>query len=185
MSQIDFNDCPAHGREAALHKAMNILHFRRGTKKPVFVETGSIRNVDWRFSDGYSTLLFGWYCKKYDGELYTLEISEDALSLCQQVTEDYKEKINYILGDSSSSILRLEVDEIDFLYLDSANDANIVLNEYKAAKHFLHDNSIIVVDDVLKGNKGQLVGPEMKRDGWNVTTIDNDNGSYLCTKGII
>ena len=184
MKKINFDDCPDHGRAATLRKALTHL-FSLENKKPIMVETGCIRNIDWKISDGHSTLLFGWYCQKYGGLLYTLEIDSEALTLCKHVTKKYKDRIKYILGDSANSILNLNIEKIDLLYLDSANNAQIALNEYNAAKHFLHNDSIVIIDDVVSGNKGSLVGPQLKIDGWNVELIENNEGggggSFFCT----
>jgi hypothetical protein len=187
MKKISFDECPAHGRATVLKKALAHVHLL-DKQELILLETGCIRNVDWKYSDGHSTLLFGWYCQKYNGTLYTLEINREALELCKKLTKEYKDSIRYILGDSSDTILKLGLERIDLLYLDSANDASIALNEYNAAKHFLHSESIIIVDDVVSGNKGMLVGPQMTLDGWNIELIENNEGggggSYYCTKNL-
>tara|TARA_R110000824_G_scaffold348039_1_gene534789 strand:+ start:4949 stop:5518 length:570 start_codon:yes stop_codon:yes gene_type:complete len=188
MQKIDFSDCPTHGRADALRKALSFLHLSREGKKtkPAIVETGCIRNINWKFSDGHSTLLFGWYCQKYDGSLYTLEIDNNAMMLCKKITKEYEKNITYVLGDSASNLINLDLQKIDLLYLDSANDGEIALDEYNAAKHFLHEGSIVVVDDVVTGNKGRLVGPKLKSDGWDIELIENNEGggggSYYCIR---
>lgn len=185
--KINFNDCPEHGREIALKRALNLLHSIRGEDvEIIIVETGCIRNANWKISDGHSTLFFGWYCQKYDGHLYTLEIDENALSLCKKITSNYKKSITYVLGDSATNLINLNLQKIDLLYLDSANNAQVALDEYNAARHFLHENSIIVVDDVVTGNKGKLIGPKLKSDGWDIELIENNEGggggSYYCIR---
>ena len=62
---------------------------------------------------------------------------------------------------------------IDVLYLDSANDANLILNEVKAALGCLHEDSIILIDDCFNENeyhveKGSLAIPFLEENGWTM-----------------
>ena len=123
------------------------------------VETGTIRNHLGIYvkGDGHSTLQFTKYVSDFGGDFYSVDIDPIAVVVSTMVcTRDYPQAIDK---------------PIDVLYLDSANDANLILQEAKAALCNLHSESIILIDDCFnKGDynveKGDLVIPFLEENGW-------------------
>jgi predicted O-methyltransferase YrrM len=76
-----------------------------------------------------------------------------------------------VIESDSVAFLKSFEEPIDVLYLDSDNDANLILEEAKAALCNLHPESIILIDDCFnKGSydveKGELVIPFLESEGW-------------------
>jgi|TARA_R110001583_G_scaffold16948_5_gene69143 hypothetical protein len=140
------------------------------------VETGTIRNHLGIYvkGDGHSTLQFTKYVSDFGGDFYSVDIDPIAVVVSTMVcTRDYPQamdKVNIIESDSVSFLESFDK-PIDVLYLDSANDANLILQEAKAALCNLHSESIILIDDCFnKGDynveKGDLVIPFLEENGW-------------------
>ena len=146
-------------------------------KNPTIVETGTIRirGEKGLLGDGHSTLKFADYCSKFGGKLYSLDIDPEAIALSSwMVSRKYPNvEVNVIHSDSVAFLESFD-EPIDVLYLDSANDANLILNEAKAALPHLHPESIVLIDDCfceeLKKSydieKGDLVIPFLEEHGW-------------------
>ena len=83
----------------------------------VMVETGC-QSTDLLHAHGMSTCILGSLAKRYDAILYTVDISEDHIAKCRELSQEYSEYIRYVHGDSVD-VLRDFDQEIDFLYLDS------------------------------------------------------------------
>jgi predicted O-methyltransferase YrrM len=146
-------------------------------KNPTIVETGTIRirGEKGLLGDGHSTLKFADYCSKFGGKLYSLDIDPEAIALSSwMVSRKYPNvEVNVIHSDSVAFLESFD-EPIDVLYLDSANDANLILNEAKAALGCLHEESIILIDDCFSDEqktssmiqKGDLVIPFLEENGW-------------------
>ncbi|MBL6991690.1 MAG: hypothetical protein ISR65_18055 [Bacteriovoracaceae bacterium] len=180
---IDFSDAPLYGRIEGLKLVLNKLEKVRPTN--VFIiETGTTRGDlgGGPEGDGWATPLFGWYCKKNGGTTWTIDIEEEAISQCREITKEYADQITYFVGDSSEIIQKANV-HVDLLYLDSANDPLIALNELKAAEKNITDKTIIYIDDTSMKTKrvggickGVLVFNYLFQKGWDVTF---DNGHQI------
>lgn len=140
------------------------------------VEIGCVRQwEDW--GAGYSTVLFGEFLHENDGILYTIDIDGNNIDLCKSITKPYADKIVYITEDSLSALPNLKV-SIDLLYLDSLDvpmdgDRFICqrhnLNELLLAEPKLHQDSIILIDDVFDGTgKPKLSKDYLLKSGWNL-----------------
>ena len=146
-------------------------------KNPTIAETGTIRirGEKGLLGDGHSTLKFADYCSKFGGKLYSLDIDPEAIALSSwMVSRKYPNvEVNVIHSDSVAFLESFD-EPIDVLYLDSANDANLILNEAKAALGCLHEESIILIDDCFSDEqktssmiqKGDLVIPFLEENGW-------------------
>jgi predicted O-methyltransferase YrrM len=146
-------------------------------KNPTIVETGTIRirGEKGLLGDGHSTLKFADYCSNFGGKLYSLDIDPEAIALSSwMVSRKYPNvEVNVIHSDSVAFLESFD-EPIDVLYLDSANDANLILNEAKAALGCLHEESIILIDDCFSDEqktssmiqKGDLVIPFLEENGW-------------------
>lgn len=158
----------------------NQLFFRMGEmKKPTIVETGTIR-IDGEqglASDGHSTLKFADYCSKFGGKVYSVDIDPQAVALSSSlISKKYPDVEVHVIESDSVAFLESFDKPIDVLYLDSANDANLILNEAKAALGCLHEESIILIDDcfiaeekqIHKIEKGDLAIPYLQENGWEM-----------------
>jgi len=145
------------------------------------VETGTIRNhlEHYATGDGHSTLQFTKYVHDFGGEFYSVDIDSIAVVVSTMVcTKEYPSAMDNVHIIESDSVAFLESFEkpIDVLYLDSANDAELILNEAKAGICHLHEESIILIDDCFiaeekqidKIEKGDLVIPYLQENGWEM-----------------
>jgi len=140
------------------------------------VETGTIRNHLPNFAkgDGHSTLHFTKYVYDFGGEFYSVDIDPIAVVVSTMVcTKEYPSAMDNVHIIESDSVAFLESFEkpIDVLYLDSANDAELILNEAKAALCHLHPESLLLIDDCFNENdyhveKGSLAIPFLEENGW-------------------
>ncbi len=147
-------------------------------KSPLtIVETGTIRNNSKIYAqgDGHSTLQFAKYVSNFGGEFYSVDIDPIAVGVSTMVcTRDYPQAMNKVNIIESDSVIFLESFDkpIDVLYLDSANDADLILNEAKAALCHLHTESLVLIDDCFQEGveteifKGKLVLPFLEENGW-------------------
>ena len=143
-------------RLETMKKALELLEERGGK---IIVETGTIRQEnDW--GAGMSTLLWGDYASKHGGHVFTVDINPEAIAVCQKVTDEFKDHINYVTNDSLEFLTNFN-QKIDLLYLDSmdcpeydAPDSPVLvasqehqLKEMKLAIDKLVDHPIILLDD--------------------------------------
>ena len=90
------------------------------------------------------------------------------------VRRKYPEADVTVIESDSVAFLESFNEPIDILYLDSDNDAKLILNEAKAALGSLHEESIILIDDCFCEErkkthgiqKGDLVIPFLEENGW-------------------
>jgi hypothetical protein len=166
MNTLDVSDAPKFGRTQGLTRCLMILHNLRSEDDPVIVEIGCVRGDQHpdMVGDGWSTLAFGWYCKKYGGQLYTIDRDEKAIKICEKLAADYSDNIVYICADSIEGLGQVG-DFIDLLYLDGHAKPQYSHSEYMAIRCQLSDNAIILIDDA--DIKGTLVIPQLIKDGWN------------------
>lgn len=152
--------------------ALNLMYQRL---IPFIVETGTIRQIE-DYGAGYSTFIFGEYVKRYGGKIMTIDISQANMSVCKQVTLEYKDSIEYVVEDSLTALARI-TKPIDLLYLDSLDtpltgDATEAqehnLKELKIAEHLLHDKSVVLLDDnnFENGGKTKLTKEYLMQKGW-------------------
>jgi len=166
---LNWNDAPKFGRSESLKLVLETLHaFKK--EGVIIVETGTTRGSlgGGIVGDGWATLAFGWFCKKYGGEVYTIDILEEAINECKTITASYAEVINYIVGDAAEFLKTFDK-TIDLLYLDSADDPNVIQSELIAASNKMTMRSIVVIDDThenLTVGKGTIAGNFLLSRGW-------------------
>ncbi len=141
----------------------------------VIVETGTIReDVPPPYPDGHSARMFGKFVADHGGAFYSIDNDIEAVNVCRRIMErEYpdNDNINIVHSDSVEFLEKFGW-PIDVLYLDSANDAKLILKEAKTAIGNLHRNSVILIDDVVALNpemglrKGELVTPYLEKQGW-------------------
>ena len=103
------------GRYYTFKAALNLMLQQEDSR--LILETGSVRQEnDW--TAGYSTYIFGRFCKQYDKQLFTIDSSSENLEMAKRVTSDFKDNITYVLSDSVAYLEKFSR-PIDLLYLDS------------------------------------------------------------------
>ncbi|MFH1547075.1 MAG: hypothetical protein ABIC57_01160 [bacterium] len=174
--------CGSNSRYWTFQMALNLLFQRKNS--PVIVETGCQRQED-DLGAGMSTSIFGEYCSRHGGKLYTVDLIETHLNICRECTSEHSRNIEYVLSDSVAWLKKAARVNIDLLYLDSldypvgsqADDIRMqeaaqvhCLNEFKAAESSgkLKDNCLILIDDnqLPGGGKPRLLKQYLKAQGW-------------------
>lgn len=147
------------GRAKTFKKALQLLN-ERATHN--IVETGCLRQEN-DYGAGYSTFIFGEFCKRLGGHISTVDISDENMSVCMMITAPYKEFISYYVDDSLNFLKNYDK-YIDLLYLDSldvplqgdaAECQEHNLKEFKIAEPLLTRGSIILLDDNEFDNGGK------------------------------
>jgi hypothetical protein len=156
-------------------------------KKNNFVETGTTRKnifthpkVEDRAADGSSTLFFADYANRYGGRVWTCDIEHQNIENCKIATKEYENLITYVVDDSVHFLENLN-EPIDFLYLDSLDSESPLahhhqLKEIKAAYSKLHQNTVILLDDL--GSKTDLSIEFLKNNNWCQIKIDIPRPSH-------
>lgn len=180
---IDFSSAPLGGRIEGIKYALNLLNEQKSTN--VFIiETGTTRGSlgGGSTADGWATPMFGWYCSKYGGQLWTVDLEKQAIEECKNITSQYAEHIKYFV-DQSTNVLSQANNHIDLLYLDSGNSPDLALEELKAAEKNISKNTILYIDDTSVKKKrpggvckGILVYNYLFKKGWDVIF---DNGDQI------
>ena len=155
----------------------------RGYPPLTIVETGTIRHRDYGYGlDGHSTLLWAWYVTEHGGRLFSIDNDPKAVEVCREILTEKGYDVGAdscisIIESDSVEWLRLASEKfpepIDLLYLDSANDADLILAEAQAIEPHLGPGTIILIDDVNEDThpevqKGSKVLPYLKEQGWVV-----------------
>ena len=106
-----------------------------------------------------------------------MDIDPEAVALSSwMVSRKYPDVDVNVVESDSVAFLKSFDETIDVLYLDSDNDANLILDEAKAALGCLHEESIILIDDCFDEErkkthgieKGDLVIPFLEENGWQM-----------------
>ena len=135
------------------------------------VETGTIRHHAWAKSDGHSTIRFANYVRACGGSLRSIDFDKHAVALSKSLVGDVGNSDIEVIDANSGDWLSETASEISVLYLDSANDAALILEEAKAASANLTDDALILIDDTDTGQqdgveKGDLAIPWLLDNGW-------------------
>ncbi len=133
------------------HKTLVETGVARGKKKFFFFS-----KINWK--DGMSTMIFSDYVRYINGTLTSCDINKKNVDNAKKFTKSNKEFITFIVDDSINFLDNFSK-KIDFLYLDSLDGqfegaSKHQLEEIKVAKKFLHDQSLVLLDD--KGDKTKL-----------------------------
>jgi hypothetical protein len=150
----------ANEKQKAWSEALHVFNLNEIT----MVETGRIRNPNWKNSDGDSTNFFSK--NPYISKIYSIdndtenfsgfETSED---YCKNIlTEEQLNKIIFLNGNSTDLILELPENHIDLVFLDSANDSELIYQEFISILDKLKEICLVIIDDVTNpGVKGDKV----------------------------
>lgn len=144
------------------------------SKNLVVVETGTIRNTKLEYADGdgWSTLhLAKWNLGK-NHQIYSIDLYTE---VCERFLAENHLSDRIILKQGSSLDHLATFDQIDFAYLDSANDAQLILDEFQLVENRMSKGGVVVVDDVIMNSKdvvkGHLVVPYARKK-YDVTLLN-------------
>jgi hypothetical protein len=150
-------------RAEGFHKIFELLEEKK-VKNYMILETGTVRTIN-EWSDGQSTRLFDMFVNFYQGNVYSVDISEDACATSKSIVTP---KVLFRCGDSVQFLHERPSDEkFDLIYLDSF-DVDFENHHPSSLHHIfelcsvLHKNTkpgtIIAIDDNKEGaGKGQYI----------------------------
>ena len=160
----------------------NLLEILETTPHPVIIETGCIRDAN----EGTESTLAISSVLMNRGDFYTFEISKGHIRICQELCKNYNQYINYVEGDSVENLTRMVeehvFDTVHFALFDSVNDGDHIWKEFKAVENLFGENAIIIVDDVLWGDKGRLLKPYLEASSEWRTKVYNVEYGILVAK---
>jgi len=177
---------PPYGRKETFNLVQDII-LSSLYNNPVIVEIGMTRAIgEWQ-GDGYSTPFFAYLINVMNGNLFSIDISENAKRTCEHILSKYgllTDRVNLIIEDALSFLRRWSNDveiPIDLLYLDAwdyreGEAAKISeeshLEAFKIIENSLSERVLILIDDIhdtesFKG-KGRLVIPYLLNKGYKI-----------------
>ncbi len=144
----------------------------------VIVETGTSRyGLKNCAGDGCSTVLFADWARDHNATLVSVDIDPEAIAESSEAVNSINNNVQFVTQDSISFLSNFG-QPIDFLYLDSYDfdfknprpSQVHHLKEIKAVMPFLHENTIIMIDDcdLPHGGKGKLVIHFLLAHGWQI-----------------
>tara|TARA_Y100000310_G_scaffold249502_1_gene255573 strand:+ start:5786 stop:6502 length:717 start_codon:yes stop_codon:yes gene_type:complete len=179
------------------HSTLIALNWLKTHNKPPFfmIETGTSRNETWNPNDGMSTVVFGAFCKYYDGQLISVDCNATNINRAKVLTSNWADVVNFVQSDSVAFLASLSK-KIDFLYLDSMDyewhigdlaerSQEHCLKEIQMAYPYLHKTSVVLIDDfwLPKGGKGTLARQFLLNRGW-VELYRYQQGVYVSCASI-
>jgi hypothetical protein len=156
----------ARSCEYLFDEAINTVRKNGGS---IIVEIGSIRNRDYKKSDGHSTLAWG----ASGLETWSVDVDINATQLTTELTKQFPNV--HCITCEGVYFLRTFPHTIDLLYLDGA-DPDIAGRQWAAdamtaAIPIMAERSVILIDDtdLVNNGKGELAIPCAERAGFVVT----------------
>lgn len=135
--------------------SLNLDHY-------LIIETGTMRSLG-SWGDGQSSILFESFLNFHSGNLFSVDISEEA---CNISSSNLDKSICSVVCDDSVTFLKgfCNKNKVDLFYLDSydvhwKNDEDSAahhLNEFLEIERFLKKDSLVVIDDnnfLIKNNR--------------------------------
>lgn len=140
------------------------------------LETGTIRNTanEYREGDGWSTWHIAKWIKHNGGNFMSIDLYTGVADrfLRQKGLQDY---VKLVQKDSLQAIAAVTV-PLHFVLLDSANDADLILDEFRLVEPKVVKGGIVVIDDVIMDDihvvKGHKVVPYARKKGYGVMIKD-------------
>lgn len=158
--------------EVILRRELAGLQERSGKKAVDVLEVGTIRESaeEARAADGWSTLCFAEHAAVYGGHIVGVDL--DVTAATQVLTRHgVADRVELLTGSSVEVLPRLiaEGRSFDVVFLDSDNDADLVMREYSLARELVRRGGLIMADDMDQGDpwvfKGLKLIPYLKQKG--------------------
>ncbi|MCG3165563.1 MAG: hypothetical protein POELPBGB_01331 [Bacteroidia bacterium] len=161
----------------------------------IIVETGTARSYEGKDGDGWSTVAFGWWAKRTNSKVFSIDISDQNINVSKNLADFYSKHITWVNNDSIETLNGFNA-SIDVLYLDSYDSypgqerlaQEHQLTEIKSALPHLHEKSLVLLDDIgddLKGGKGELSIPYLKNKGFEILRHDKTHKQVLLKRKTI
>jgi predicted O-methyltransferase YrrM len=142
------------------------------------VETGTSRcGLSNCAGDGCSTIIFADFAKDHGATFYSVDIDPSAIKIAKDAVTPINPNVQFANQDSIVFLKNFNK-KIDFLYLDSYDfvienpdpSQQHHLKEVESAYPFLHEDTIIMIDDcgLPHGGKGKLVIEFLTNRGWMI-----------------
>lgn len=171
FQQFEGEWAPRLGPRRDTFRAIFDFLSRKKTGGHLILETGCAREAGNFEGDGQSTLLFDRYAEAHGGEVYAVDISEQA---CRYARSAVGPRTHVACEDSVPFLRRFGDEllrsgrEIDLLYLDSFDfdpadphpSALHHLKELCAIAPALGPQTLVVVDDAFHQLRGFRAGPD-------------------------
>lgn len=136
---------------------------RTGRDKLTILETGSIRGTQEQYhqNDGWSTLTFAQYVRDNGGALTSVDL--DTAAADEVLTRhELRDVVHLVEGDSVATIEAMARDvALDVVFLDSDNDADLIMREFLAVRELTTSPALFLVDDVEPGSTGVVKGHQI------------------------
>jgi hypothetical protein len=151
MHLSEILDCQLDRLSAELARPLAIL------------ETGSIRNEreEYRLNDGWSTLAFARWVEREGGHATSIDLDTAA---ADRVLARHGLREHVELRQGYSLVVLDELVKagarVDFLFLDTDNDPQLILSEYLLGRRLVGSPGVVIIDDVDPGqgaHKGDAV----------------------------
>ncbi|MDE0300286.1 MAG: hypothetical protein OXN17_16745 [Candidatus Poribacteria bacterium] len=160
-----------------------LLEVFKTTPHPTVIETGCIRDAN----EGTESTLTIASTLNERGAFYTFEICKEHIHICRTVCRDYNEHINYVEGDSIENLRNMidtnVLDSIHLALFDSVNDGDHIWKEFKNCEAAFRSNSIVIIDDVLWGDKGRVIKPYLEASPeWRTRIYNVEYGMLVAQK---
>lgn len=128
----------------------------------VIVETGTIRGdtLNYETDDGWSTLTFAMDVDVNGGNFTSIDL-DTSTSERVLTARKLRNRVHFRQGhsiDVLAGMLAKRPPKIDVLFLDSENEAGLILHEFLVARHMMRSPGLVMVDDVDMSNKGVVKG---------------------------
>lgn len=134
-------------RAVNILKEINLLHDRLQRRLVIF-ETGTIRSKksEYHEGDGWSTFYIARRCRTARHKFYTIDL--DTTVVTKFLWEKGLKPFVHIIEGDSVENLEMLINDMniipDFVYLDSANDKNLIMEEFLTVADYAH---VVMIDD--------------------------------------
>ena len=161
------------------------LRLRKSAETLDIVETGSIRGEgdEYQANDGWSTLLFAEQIRNDGGRFVSVDLDTAAAGRVL-TAHGVREHVELIEGHSIDVLARMlhGGQRLDVAFLDSDNDAALILHEYLIAHLMVRSPGLILVDDVDLESTGVVKGhaliPWLDRQGQPYQMLTRTGDGY-------
>jgi len=162
------------------------LRRRTGWTALDILETGTIRNTgeEYRAGDGWSSLAFAEDVAANGGTLTSIDLDT---THAESVLESHGllAGVNLLTGYSIDVMGRMltKKQRYEVIFLDSDNDAQLILHELMLARLMSKKGTLLMLDDIdLDGRseavKGLRAIPYLEAAGVEFKIVDRDGGSH-------
>lgn len=135
-------------------KAETIIRVLNESRPRYIVETGTIRNIEYEIGDGHSTRYIAEWVRDNGGVFTSIDLDIE-VSLIYLDENGLMPFVNLWQGNSLDLLPKIK--KIDFAYLDSDNDADLILNEFlivwPKCKVVMVDDCSMESEELMKGKK--------------------------------